>query len=311
MDYQFLLLLLLLGLSIYIVTHCILWFTNQNPLTIERRLAQIKSLSRQSQEEMEARSGFFARNVLPFLRDASGKLAQYAPDELKNNFSVKISQAKYPFGLSANEYIGFGMLLTIMLPAFLVVMSLIAHASYKTTFWLAVLGAVLGAGYPYFVVHSRITRFTAQIRNSLPFAIDLLTVCVEAGLGFNAALAKVAEKGQGALNDEFRRVLKEIAMGKSRPEALQDMADRNKAVDELGVLVNTIVQTEKMGVPIAKVLRVQADEIRRKRRQRIEEAAMKLPVKMMFPLVFFIFPVMFIVLLGPAIISIIEVFKKV
>lgn len=310
MDDTMLLFFILIGLCFFGFSYAFLWFRFQSSLRIQRRLGQLKSLSNQSAEEIEAKKGFFSRNIMPFMRDISIKVASYAPDELKNNISIKLSQAKYPLGLNPNEFVGFSIIFAVVSPAVLVLLAYVSHADYKTMLWVAVGGGVLGVLLPVFIVKSKVSKLTNDIRSSLPFSIDLLTVCVEAGLGFNAALAKVTDKGEGVLNDEFRRVLKEISMGKSRPEALQGLADRNKSVEELGVLVNTITQTEKMGVPIAKVLRVQSDEIRRKRRQRIEEAAAKLPVKMMFPLVFFTFPVMFIILLGPAMISIMDMFSS-
>jgi tight adherence protein C len=139
----------------------------------------------------------------------------------------------------------------------------------------------------------------------LPDALDLLTISVEAGLGFDAALSKVVEKMEGPLVDEFRQALAEVRMGRPRREALRDVAQRADA-QPVSNFIGAIVQAEQLGVPIAKVLQIQSDQLRIQRRQRAEEAAAKAPVKMLFPMVGCIFPTIFIVILGPAIITVIR-----
>ena len=143
------------------------------------------------------------------------------------------------------------------------------------------------------------------MRRSLPDVLDLLTISVEAGLGFDAAVLRVTEKLGGVLGEEFSRVLQETKMGKSRREALRDMAAR-VGVDDVSSFVNAVIQAEQLGVSIGSVLRLQSQAMRVKRRQRAEEAALQAPVKMLFPLIFFIFPGLFVVLLGPAVIQIME-----
>ena len=147
-----------------------------------------------------------------------------------------------------------------------------------------------------------------SILKSLPDVLDLLSVSVEAGLGFDAALQKVVEKSQGPLADEFDTALNEIRMGKPRREALRDMA-RRVEVDDVSTFVGAVVQADTLGVSISNVLAVQAEQVRQKRRQRAEEKAQKAPVKILIPMLFFIFPTIFIVLLGPALLQIGKVFK--
>jgi tight adherence protein C len=137
----------------------------------------------------------------------------------------------------------------------------------------------------------------------LPDALDLLTISVEAGLGFDAALAKVVEKMEGPLVNEFRQALAEIRMGRTRREALRDIVGRAEA-RPVSNFIGAIVQAEQLGVPIAKVLQIQSQQLRIERRQRAEEAAAKAPVKMLFPMVGCIFPTIFIVILGPAVIAV-------
>jgi tight adherence protein C len=143
------------------------------------------------------------------------------------------------------------------------------------------------------------------MQRALPDALDLLSITVEAGLGFDAAVARVARQSGGPLGEELHRVLQEMQIGKSRSDALRDLADRT-SIPELKSFVLAMVQADIFGISIAKVLQVQAKEMRLKRRQRAEEQAQKVPVKIVFPLILCIFPSLFIVLLGPAVITIYE-----
>ncbi|RKD28784.1 type II secretion system F family protein [Thermohalobacter berrensis] len=136
-----------------------------------------------------------------------------------------------------------------------------------------------------------------------------MTVSVEAGLSFDGALERLINNIEGILSHEFSRVLSEIRMGKSRKEALKDMSTRC-GVSDLTALIGALIQADELGVGVSNVLRVQSVQMRQKRRQRAQEKAMKAPVKMLFPLIFFIFPAIFVVLLGPAVIKIIEIFGK-
>ena len=155
------------------------------------------------------------------------------------------------------------------------------------------------------VLSRRLARAGYEVRTAAsgPDALDLLTISVEAGLGFDAALAKVVEKMSGPLIDEFRQALAEVRMGRTRRDALRDVATR--ADDQsLTNFIGAIVQAEQLGVPIAKVLQIQSQQLRIVRRQRAEEAAAKAPIKMLFPMVGCIFPTLFIVILGPAVITV-------
>ncbi|MDW7675951.1 MAG: type II secretion system F family protein, partial [Bacillota bacterium] len=147
------------------------------------------------------------------------------------------------------------------------------------------------------------------IQNELPDVLDLLTISVDAGLGFDAALVKVVEKTDGVLKGEFSKLLQEIKKGKARKNAMKDMAERCQ-VNDLSTFVGALVQADQLGVSISNILRIQAEQMRLKRRQLAQEKAMKAPIKMLFPLIFFIFPTIFIVLLGPALIQLFETFAK-
>ena len=164
---------------------------------------------------------------------------------------------------------------------------------------IAVALAAAGFFLPDLLIYNSGTKRQQQLNRTLPDSMDLLTISVEAGLGFDAALAQVAQNTDGPLAGEFFRVLQEMQIGKSRADAFRGLAERT-TVPELRAFVSSLVQADQFGIPIANVLREQSKEMRVKRRQRAEEKAQKVPVKIMVPLVLFIFPVIFIIILGPA-----------
>ena len=171
-----------------------------------------------------------------------------------------------------------------------------------------ILGFILvGLMLPQMWLKSRVTARQNAIIKSLPDAFDLITTCVEAGLGLDAALSRVAEKVEGPFADELTRTLRDIGLGKQRSLALKELGDRTE-VPDLVTFVNAVIQAERMGSSVGTVLRVQSDQLRVRRRQRAEEQAYKAPVKMIFPLILCIFPTLFIVILGPAVITIMNDF---
>lgn len=175
---------------------------------------------------------------------------------------------------------------------------------------LAVLVGALAFGYfaPDLLIRSHGQKRRAAIQQELPNALDQMLISVQAGLGFEAAMGRTGKNGTGPLADEFVRTLQDIQVGRSRKEAYLAMADRVDVAD-LRSFIRSIVQADAYGIAIAKVLKSQAQEMRTKRRQRAEEHAMKIPVKILFPLIFFIFPTLFIILLGPAVMNIIAAFS--
>ncbi len=159
--------------------------------------------------------------------------------------------------------------------------------------------SLVGFFMPQLLLQSKINTRQDEIRKSMPDALDLLTICVQAGLGFDAAMSRVAEKWEDALADEFQRTLREIQLGNVRRIALRNMADRI-GIAEMTSFVAAIIQSEQLGVSMAKVLRIQSDQMRTVRRQRAEEKAQQAPVKMLIPMALLIFPSIMIILLGPA-----------
>lgn len=224
------------------------------------------------------------------------------------NTARRLDMAGNPSSWDAERILAAKAVAAIVLGGLAVLLILLSGRTWSALLW-GVVFAVAGFFLPDLLLINAAQKRADRIQKALPNSIDLLTISVESGLAFDAALAQVARNTEGPLAEEFTRVLREIQIGSSRSDALKALADRT-SVDDLRVFLNSMVQAEKLGIPIADVLRVQASEIRLKKSQRTEEQAMKLPVKLVFPLVLGILPALFIVILGPAAISIYETIIK-
>ncbi|MHB0878946.1 MAG: type II secretion system F family protein [Anaerolineae bacterium] len=253
--------------------------------------------------DLELERSFLDRVLKPTVGRLARRLAAMAPQAMLARTRRQLEIAGNPAGLRAMDFIGLRVLAALVTGGFIVVFVQAAHGGLGAALILGLLMGALGYLLPVMWLGGRIRGRRTEILRSLPDALDLLTVSVEAGLGFDAALAKVVEKWDNALTREFRRVLAEIRVGKLRREALRDMADRVE-VPELKSFVAALIQADLLGASIGRILHVQAAQMRMKRRQRAEEIARQASLKIMFPLVFLIFPALFVVLLGPAIISI-------
>ena len=237
---------------------------------------------------------FSDRVVVP-LFGMTGRLARrFSPGGVSGKIQQRLDVAGNPGAWTVERVLslkGFGLLLGAGLG--------VVIGSGPLALLLAVAFAVAGFFLPDVLVYNMGTKRQLDLGRSLPDSMDLLTISVEAGLGFDAALSQVAQNTDGPLAGEFFRVLQEMQIGKSRADSFQGLAQRT-TVPELRAFVSSLVQADQFGIPIANVLREQSKELRVKRRQRAEERAQKVPVKIMVPLVLFIFPVIFIVILGPA-----------
>lgn len=270
---------------------------------IRSRLDAIRPRQAQEEDESVPISG---RIFAPMAQSIATQAAKMMPKGMVQGIEQKLILAGEPMTVN-----GFIMMRLICAGLFLALpVLLIFGAGMGIT--LVSLGlfaafALVGVMLPGMWLSSRVSQRQNQIIKSLPDAFDLITTCVEAGLGLDAALARVAEKVEGAFADELTRTLRDIGLGKMRREALRELADRT-GVPDLTTFVNAVIQAEQMGSSVGQVLRVQADQLRVRRRQRAEEQAYKAPVKMIFPLVLCIFPTLFIVILGPAAITILQDF---
>ncbi|MTI82199.1 MAG: type II secretion system F family protein [Firmicutes bacterium] len=249
----------------------------------------------------------YHRAIKPALGKTANLMSKYIPVAREAVLAKKLIEAGNPGKIAPRELMVIKYLLAsggAMLFWFL------AQTLDKNTsqaILLSMVGISLGWLMPDLILNSKIKRRKEEVQKNLPDVLDLLTVSVEAGLGFDGALMKVVEKTKGVLADEFVQVLQEAKMGKPRREALRDMADR-VGVNDLSNFVGSIILADQLGISIGNVLRLQSREMRSKRRQRAEETAMKAPVKMLIPMVLFIFPAIFVILLGPAVLQIMKVF---
>ncbi len=279
---------------------------NDDPL--QSRLAEFAASGDEiSLEEIELSQPLSERIIFPIAR-AIGKFAiRFTPQKAIQDTERKLELAGNPSRLDPTLYWALRFL-GLSLGLLIFFLSIIApEGSFLKGKGMlyGIPAAIVGLYLPELWLRGRINSRQKEIRNSMPDALDLLTICVEAGLGFDAAMAKVNDKWDNELSHEFGRVIREIQLGKLRREALRDMADR-MGVAEMTSFVAAVIQSEQLGVSMAKVLRIQSDQMRIKRRQRAEEEAHKAPLKMLIPMAFLIFPSICIVLMSPAIIMLFQ-----
>jgi tight adherence protein C len=264
---------------------------------LEQLVVQPKSL-----EEFELQQPLGERVLRPIVQRLSRIANRGDTGGVIARTDAKLERAGYPGGLRGADWMGVKILATIILGVG-VTLFMLAVGRIQLAFVFGIAGAGLGYMAPEFWLGSKARKRSFAMVLQLPDALDLLTISVEAGLGFDAALAKVVEKMEGPLVSEFRQALAEIRMGRTRRDALRDVVSRADS-QPISNFIGAIVQAEQLGVPIAKVLQIQSQQLRIERRQRAEEMAAKAPVKMLFPMVGCIFPTIFIVILGPAIIQV-------
>ena len=229
-----------------------------------------------------------------------------APPSIMKPADRMVSAAGLGDQMTGATFIG----ISVMLGGIVAVLAVLyTSAEGFTTQELGIVAAATAAGFagPAIMVSGRASRRRSEITAALPDLVDLLTVSIEAGLALEAALARVSERGDGPLAIEVRRTLSEVALGRQRRDALRSLGSRT-GVPAVVNFVNSLNQADQSGMELGPVLRAQADQVRQRRRQRAEEAAMKAPIKMLFPLIMFIFPSIFVILLGPAAIQMIETF---
>jgi tight adherence protein C len=257
-----------------------------------------------SLEEIELSQPFSQRVLIPLINRVGEFSARFTPQKAIQDTAKKLELAGNPWPIDAATFLAIRFILAVVLAGLLVAVVLISPASNPNDNFMYIGGAAFAGFYiPHLMLTSKITRRQKEIRNAMPDALDLLTICVEAGLGFDAAMSKVAEKWQTELSLAFARVIREVQLGKVRREALKDMSDR-LGIAEMTSFVAAIIQSEQLGVSMSKVLRIQSDQMRMKRRQRAEEEAHKAPIKMLIPMALLIFPSIMIIILTPAVISI-------
>lgn len=294
---------LIAGLAVFLVIVGIAATSTVDP--VQARLTEFSSAPVASLEQLELQRPLFDRTVRPVVGRLSGVAQRVTSPRTATRTNKRLQMAGEPGGMRTTEFVALKVLLSgIALVVAFVVFGVLGRNIVLGLVFTAVFG-VLFFFLPEFWLSRKVSSRQMAIVLALPDTLDLLTISVRAGLGFDGALAKVVEKTRGPLADEFQRALAEIRVGKARREALRDMVVRTD-VPALTNFVGAIIQADTLGVAISQVLQVQSEQMRIERRQHAEELAAKAPIKMLFPLVGCIFPSMFIVILGPAIILIIK-----
>ena len=254
-----------------------------------------------SLEEIELSQPFQERVIVPILLRVGEISERFTPQHLIEDTELKIELAGNPVRMAASTFLASRFVIAGVLGGFLFIIFVFAPPSAidVNPYLIVPLFAIIGFFFPQLWLQGKINTRQAEIQKAMPDALDLLTICVEAGLGFDAAMSKVSEKWENELSYSFSRAIREVQLGKLRRDALKDMAERI-GLTEMTSFIAAVIQSEQLGVSMAKVLRIQSEQMRIKRRQRAEEEAHKAPVKMIIPMAFLTFPSIFIVLLAPA-----------
>jgi tight adherence protein C len=259
-----------------------------------------------SQREIETRRSVNDRILGPTAARLASVTMKLAPKTNLENVSQKLLQAGMARSVTPQAYLA----MKAGTAGGAILLGLMISISGGGTFGLviALVGAAIGFIAPEFVINSRVRGRKDEMKTDLPNVLDLLSVCVEAGLGFDQALVKLNERMEGPLVDEFALVLHEMRIGQSRSAALKNLAERVDSPD-VGQFARAIIQADQLGISLSRILKVQSQDMRVRRQLAAEEKAMKAPVKMLFPTVIFIFPSMFVVALGPAMLNLMKTFS--
>ncbi len=274
---------------------------------VQARLTQLGTMQAKNLEELELQAPFVERTIRPLIGRLSGSVSRLTSSNFTEQTEKRLALAGNPGEMRVADWLGIkaiGAIIGGILFFFLFAVVGVLGFPFLVGVLLGGVGVAFGYTIPEFWLGGRVRKRQHAILLAIPDALDLLTISVRAGLGFDSALGKVVEKLPGPLTDEFRRALAEVRVGRQRREALRDIVARTE-VPPLTNFIGAIIQAEQLGVSISKVLQVQSEQLRIERRQRAEESAAKAPIKMLFPLVGCIFPSLFIVILGPALILIV------
>src|SRR6202171_5642941 len=265
---------------------------------VQERLAGYGGEKPLTLEEVELKSPFNERVLRPAIERLGSLLSRSTPQKARQDLLNRLELAGRPGNLTPEDFAAVRLVAAAVLAAAgLAIGLLLANPIYLVISLAG--GAVLGYYVPVLWLKQKVDARRMEIQKGLPDAMDLLVIAVDAGLGFDAALARVTDKCKNALSDEFAKVLREVSLGRPRLEAMDEMG-RSSGVDDLHNFIQAIIQSEQFCTAIGKILRIQADDMRRRRRQRAQEKAAQATLKMLLPMVGCIFPVLWIVLLGPA-----------
>ena len=265
---------------------------------VQQRLSVYGGEKPLTMEEVELQRPFSERFLRPAIERLGAMLSRSTPAKARQDLMNRLELAGRPGNLTPEDFGAVRIVSAAVLAALGLGLGFLLGNSVYLVVALAV-GAILGYYLPVMWLKQKVDARRSEIQKGLPDAMDLLVIAVDAGLGFDAALARVTDKYKNALSEQFAKVLREVSLGRPRLEAMDEMG-RSSGVEDLHNFIQAVIQSEQFGTGIGKILRIQADEMRRKRRQRAQEKAAQATLKMMLPMVGCIFPTLWIVLLGPA-----------
>ncbi|TMD38347.1 MAG: type II secretion system F family protein [Chloroflexi bacterium] len=295
---------MLLGLVVAVGVLMIFIGLSRTPSTntaqmVQQRLSVYGGEKQLTVEEIELQRPFSERVLRPAIERLGSLLSRSTPQKARQDVLNRLELAGRPGNLTPEDFVAVRLVAAAVLAALgLLVGLLFGNLVYLVI--SAVAGAIFGYYLPVLWLKQKVDARRNEIQKGLPDALDLLVICVDAGLGFDASLARVTDKYRNALSDLLSKALREVSLGRPRLEALDEMG-RNSGVEDLHNFIQAVIQSEQFGTGIGKILRIQADEMRRKRRQRAQEKGAQATLKMMLPMVGCIFPTLWIVLLGPAV----------
>lgn len=296
----------ILFLSVFIFLYGILFVLFKDKMQIEDRIIQITNIYKVKHEDNESKS-FLQRAVFPIYQSLSHLLLKATPKHKIAALNKKLEKAGILKKYTTEKWLYIKSMITLISSAlFGVIVYSISKDIIISVFFSLIIMLFINVFFRFYIA-KKIDNRKKMIIKDLPYTLDLITVSVEAGLSFDGAIARVINNINGELCDEFAKALKEIRMGIQRKSALRNMSERCD-VRELSLLLTSIIQADELGVSLGKVLRIESANLREHRKQAAREKAMKAPIKMLFPLIFFIFPSIFIIILGPAVIKMMAIF---
>lgn len=296
--------LIILGIGVFVLFIVVLIIVGvrmpQAKDPIQERLAEFSMRDEpMSLEEIEMSLGFHERIILPSFNKIGQFAMRFTPQATLESARARLEMAGNPLQMDPAFFLSLRFINAVMFGGSIMMIYIVGDRNMLQGVAVTALFTIVGFVFPHMWLSGRISARQKGVFRAMPDALDLLTICVEAGLGFDSAMSRVHEKWEDDLGLEFGRVIQEIRLGKLRRDALRDMADR-LGVAEMTSFVAAVIQSEQLGVSMAKVLRIQSDQMRVRRRQMAEEEAHKAPIKMVFPIGLLIFPSILLILLGPA-----------
>jgi tight adherence protein C len=278
--------------------------SSNTSLNVQQRLAAYGGEKPLTIEEIELQRPFSERVLRPAIERLGSLLSRSTPQKARQDLLNRLELAGRPGNLTPEDFVAVRLVAAAIMAALGFLLGLLLANPVYLVIALAG-GAILGYYLPVLWLRQKVDARRTEVQKGLPDALDLLVICVDAGLGFDAALARVTDKYHNALSDLLSKALREVSLGRPRLEALDEMG-RNSGVEDLHNFIQAVIQSEQFGTGIGKILRIQADEMRRKRRQRAQERGAQATLKMMLPMVGCIFPTLWIVLLGPAVLILMQ-----